>query len=491
MGEILMWTGCYGNRGDLFTVESNRHPAKMAVGLCYRIFEHMSRRGWLKPGDTVLDPMAGIFTTGIVGATLGYKVLGIELESHFVEMAKANIELLRTKMPGAPAPVVVQGDARWLRQVLASADAAITSPPYVDQTMPMSIRSTLRQLWKQRKHNEAIAGYKQDQQRQVQKGQKFGTDSEEVIRRRFEECIEREQGNYSGVVSSPPYAESLRNPSGIDAAKEAKPSGPHAQHKIAENYDAAVTSPPYSEALTGGGICKTGHFNDAKLADRQYKPDVHGHNPAQIGNLRDPKGDIECVIDGVLSSPPYGGTHIAESQDNTQARRGQARWVGRGGHKMAGKGKWGHQYSRDTQAQLANLPDEQAPGTYLAAMLQVYGEVHTVLRPGGVVALVTKNPVKAGKIRRLDDDTIRLCEAVGFRLVERVRAMLSEDLGEQTGMKLDYQTTDEEGNPLSVMVGAHKRIRRERFSFFKRLHIRKHPELAVRWEDILFFQKQA
>lgn len=45
------WLGCYnGTRADLFTAESNAHPAKMAVGLCYRIFEYGRERGYWK-GD--------------------------------------------------------------------------------------------------------------------------------------------------------------------------------------------------------------------------------------------------------------------------------------------------------------------------------------------------------------------------------------------------------------------------------------------------------
>ena len=38
--------------------------------------------------------------------------------------------------------------------------------------------------------------------------------------------------------------------------------------------------------------------------------------------------------------------------------------------------------------------------TYCAAMLTVYQQLWLVLRPCGVVALVTKNPVKKGAIRR-------------------------------------------------------------------------------------------
>ncbi|MCI0402043.1 MAG: hypothetical protein L0212_00785, partial [Acidobacteria bacterium] len=150
------WYGCYGPRGDLFLPESNVHPAKMAVGLCYRIFEHGRQRGYWQPGDVVLDPMAGIFTTGIVGASLGYRVVGVELEQHFLALARKNIEAAFAIGPyytqrllprAAPAPVLLGGDARRLAAILkenywfldgwqqaldSTAAAAVTSPPYVD-----------------------------------------------------------------------------------------------------------------------------------------------------------------------------------------------------------------------------------------------------------------------------------------------------------------------------------------------------------------------
>ncbi|MGA2475553.1 MAG: hypothetical protein ABSF73_02925 [Terriglobia bacterium] len=62
--RIGKWFGCYkGTRGGLFLQESNVHPAKMAVALCFKILTHGLDRGYWKPGDWLLDPMAGIGTT--------------------------------------------------------------------------------------------------------------------------------------------------------------------------------------------------------------------------------------------------------------------------------------------------------------------------------------------------------------------------------------------------------------------------------------------
>lgn len=111
------WFGCYGPRGDLFLPASNIHPAKMAVGLCYRIFEHGRERGYWQPGDVILDPMAGIGTTLVVGATLGYRCIGVELEDHFLKLAAANLILISRRCSKSTArctPCCGCGRPAWL-----------------------------------------------------------------------------------------------------------------------------------------------------------------------------------------------------------------------------------------------------------------------------------------------------------------------------------------------------------------------------------------
>jgi len=57
--------------------ESFSHPAKMSVPLLKWITESFTSEG-----ETVLDPMCGIFTTAIA-ATMGRSVIGVELEEKF------------------------------------------------------------------------------------------------------------------------------------------------------------------------------------------------------------------------------------------------------------------------------------------------------------------------------------------------------------------------------------------------------------------------
>lgn len=135
--QWLDFHGCYDDSWDgLITPESFAHPAKMARGLVWRIFDFMMQQGWLKRGSTVIDPFGGIGTTGIEAAGRGIRAILCELEPKFVELGKANIELHRRTWEhfGDPIPVIRQGDSRRLCQVLGDVlgDALVSSPPYAE-----------------------------------------------------------------------------------------------------------------------------------------------------------------------------------------------------------------------------------------------------------------------------------------------------------------------------------------------------------------------
>ena len=412
-----LWYGCYaGGRGDLFTRESNRHPAKMAVALCYRIFEHGRKMGYWQPGDVILDPLAGIGTTLVVGYSLGYNVIGVELEEHFVRLLALNMVRCVAKLGAQGWFRIVQGDARRLSEILnGGVAAAVASPPYAEGLGHDSGHPRL--------------------------------DAVEDERRRREGCARR--SGYSAAVTSPPYAESL----GTDTTHGPNSQAARASRQFRHDpYSGAISSPPYTDSISSN----KGTFDPEKFVkpggphSQANIPSRYSKSHGQIGNLRDPRNDI----DGVLSSPPY--------EDSEQKCDGQkARWTtGKDAALLRRKGDYVPQSSMGRGE------------TYLSAILAVYRELHTVLKPHGVVCLVTKNPVKAGAIRRLDADTIRLMEAAGFTLIERKMAMLSEDLGEQGRLE-----------------GGTDKIRRERKSFFKRLFERKRPDLAVDHEDVMFFRK--
>jgi len=514
------WFRCYDTpRNGLFTRESNRHPAKMAVGLCFRILEHGEERGYWKKGDLILDPMCGIGTTLVCAARRGYNAVGVELEQHFFDLAVANIKHAVTD--GRAVIEIHCGDARQLPQLLAGTeraggdsdlppffnapsggginikgygpdgadkvgertystrtvsgaltsppytdaqvtgsghfrssrepnaadaasnpregyDAALCSPPYGDAALPSGVPFSIRVLAREGKWDEAMAEMEKWDAQQIESGAMRSQRSPEGRRKRLELAISQMEGNYASRAS------------------------------------AVVSSPPYLMTEGGAkGIAVNGHTDDPALADRQYKPENHGTAPAQIGNLRDPRGDI----DAVLTSPPWeiGGCVPVLGKDVEKAAR--LRYESQLRARAEGRFTNGLTYEvilRQMQEASRNETYGHAPGqigrergeTYCSAMLQVYRGMWQVLRESAVVALVTKNPVKDGELRRLDLDTIRLMEAAGFRLLEHHHAMLAEE-------------------KFPLFPGTAKR---ERKSFFKRLY-ESRGGIRVDWEDVLFFRR--
>jgi hypothetical protein len=332
---------------------------------------------------------------------------------------------------------------------------AVASPPYLDGRLPPGVSFRVRALALAGQWDEAIALVQKHNAAQVERGTRVGVQSPEAIRRYIENAVHSEQG-YGGAVASPPYGDALSSdsPGGIDWSKQKDGRTvprPNSQGQIPNSYsaDAAVASPPYCGHV--------GHPDADEAAGKGLRVEKRqpasytatGTDGQQIANLRDPKNDI----DAVLSSPPYEAS--VQCQDKTFEKTTAVGPIVRGNYGEA-------------EGQIGQMEKE----TYCAAMLRVYQGLYAVLRPGGVVALVTKNPVKKGAIRRLDLDTIRLMQAAGFTFLERQRAMLAQDLATQ-----------------GDMFGAAKTVRHERKSFFKRLFEKKYPHLRVDHEDVLWFRK--
>ena len=101
--------------------------------------------------------------------------------------------------------------------------------------------------------------------------------------------------------------------------------------------------------------------------------------------------------------------------------------------------------------------------SYLDAMRQVFQQAFLCC---DVLAVVTKNPTRNGKLRRLDLDTISLLEEVGFKILCAHKAVLFEEL---------------EGG--HMFEGTQKKVK-GRLSFFKRLSYQKGSPVA-QWEDIV------
>src|SRR5262249_50936359 len=133
--ETLTWNDCYSrNWNGIIIPAAMGHPAKMARGLLCRILDFGLAEGFWKKGSLVLDPLAGVGTTGIECANRGIRFIGVELEGRFFRWAEANFALQRRTWEqfGDPLPVILQGDSRRLAAALREAGAVVASPPYAE-----------------------------------------------------------------------------------------------------------------------------------------------------------------------------------------------------------------------------------------------------------------------------------------------------------------------------------------------------------------------
>jgi SAM-dependent methyltransferase len=97
---------------------------------------------YTQPGELVLDPMCGIGTTLVEAVRLGRRAVGVEYEPHWIEVAKANLDIAREQGIGGADGIdarVFHGDARQLVTLLPSeyvgkAALVVTSPPYGPST---------------------------------------------------------------------------------------------------------------------------------------------------------------------------------------------------------------------------------------------------------------------------------------------------------------------------------------------------------------------
>ena len=107
------------------------------------------------------------------------------------------------------------------------------------------------------------------------------------------------------------------------------------------------------------------------------------------------------------------------------------------------------------------------PMTFWGAAHQIMMQICKSLAPNGHCIFVTKNYVRAGQIVPFTEQWKTLCQSVGLRLLHHHRAMLVEDHGTQTDL---FQ-----GDVQQQTIKA---------SFFRRLHMKKRPDLAILWEDV-------
>jgi len=420
------------------------HPAKMNTELLtFLILE------FTKPGETILDPMAGTGSTGVVAALHGRNAIQVEIEPKFfewMEKARENVEKHPSLTPKGWIKNIL-GDARRLSELLKEADVCITSPPYL-------------------KSAEQGAGINRQREGDVRIG--CSTINRVVT---HPEAIDntKEYGDINVVITSPPYSEcpgSVYKGLGERIEKlfrEGKITKEQYEHfkgrrayfeEGAEPYpksdmqianlphgdiSAIITSPPYAETYSSskaGRAIRTGKtkIHSEKHLARPYTEDLNKEN---IGNL--PLGNVDAVI----TSPPYAET--------ISKHAGGAGGIARKKEFVCGISlREARQYSENEQ-NIGNLPlgnidtvitsqkssDEEYEAlarslmkngkpTYLSEMLKVYRQMFKVLKPNGLAIIVIKPFIRNKKVIDLPYHTWLLMEKVGFKLEKLYKLRLKQ-----------------------------------------------------------------
>lgn len=247
----------FGPYKQYFPSEAVSHPAKMNTRLVEFLVEEFTEEG-----HTILDPMGGTGSTGVIAALHGRNSILVDIEEKFVEWmkeAKKIVDGIQTLTKKGEI-TILKGDARQLSKILNEVDGIVTSPPY-SEGIGHDSGDNASEKFKERL----------DMQRRYTRQMT----SEGNI-------AKLKHGEISAIITSPPYADT-------------KKGGEADEEKMAERWDKVAEDKGWN---TWGKTWKTeGRKRALKSLGSGYSES--GEN---IGNL--PVGDIDAVI----TSPPYADT---------------------------------------------------------------------------------------------------------------------------------------------------------------------------------------
>jgi DNA modification methylase len=170
---------------------------------------------------------------------------------------------------------------------------------------------------------------------------------------------------------------------------------------------------------------------------------AHGYM-FDLGDIKLVKGDARKLVEmfgegdsnghgfhSVIFSPPYGDMLGTKGRESGAFNRRLAKERPKMFHYLMG------QYDYFSPANLGTM---KSYDVYLEGMIDVYEQCYKVIIPGGKMVLITKNYIKERKEIMLDEDTINMCEQVGFVCVERLKRTVPKSIWtnlyeEHTGMQ--------------------------------------------------------
>jgi len=366
-----------------------------------------------RPGDVVLDPMAGVGTTLVEGMLLGRNVVGVDLEEKFCKLIEGNLENVkklndksRFKLQLGRA-AVIKGDSRQLAQLLEEKmDAVVTSPPYGlalndskcvghgDKDGSRLIREKgLPSTYSRDKENIGNLPHEKDADAIITSPPYSGAVNKHAggdkVRERFEGFMGESQlearkysedernignlgdhGKVDAVLTSPPFSESIGKKAGGKMSWCSKGETRRQLVRYSENeanlgnlkhgrVDTVITSPPFGEAHHGGGICR--RIAEGKPTEADLRGALRGgfircrqgaisSNPENIDNIK----KYGQSVDAIVTSPPYGDGKKGEVSPERKARDFEEHYV----PEMGGKSFHTQQRLRGVKSLVSGYSDD-------------------------------------------------------------------------------------------------------------------------------------
>lgn len=383
------------------------HPAKMNTKLLEFLIRTFTREG-----ETVLDPMCGSGSMGVVASLLNRNAVQVDIEKKFIgwaEEAKWKVKAKNTLTPKGTIRNVC-GDARKLSSLLENVDVVVTSPPYSESlNESKNTTSNLKREKRLKTRGHQPKNFMGGKARncQLEDGLRYSHNPKNIGN--------LPHGNVDVVITSPPYADlSVISYDNVEWTR-------YFRQQLTEKGYIEWQGKRYTEqewrALNRGCI-------DGRTAKGMKKGEEHYSQDTQnIGNL---------PVDAVITSPPYEETkafhdvnfmkEIAKDQSEKHKK-----------HEIEGHGYTPeariNEFSRMAEGHLddvnniGNLKRE----TYLEAMLKVYMEMYKVLKPEGLAIIVIKPFIRNKQVVDLPLHTWLLLQKVGFALKALFKLRLEQE----------------------------------------------------------------
>lgn len=300
--------GCYKERwqGEI-TPEAFSHPAKVSRGLARKIYAYIIEQGWLKPGDTCLDPFAGIGGFALDALANGLNWFGVELEQNFVDMGAGCDCTGISKADwvacfGRWKRFAHKDGRHWCPRCLAEAGQIIKErkAPKLTQAQARR-RARMRELIARtgRKIDFSLyvpIPFSESRNRQTTKAARlFGTEALAASYERSSGKIPHtEPHRYIGNLDL--FARHARN--GATAVLVQGDSRRLVEVLEGARAEGIVASPPFASSigLDGGASKRQEDYGHIGSWGKDY-----GTDPAQLGNM--PTGEPPQAV---IGSPPHG-----------------------------------------------------------------------------------------------------------------------------------------------------------------------------------------